>query len=98
MLPEIPAQVRWEVRKRGFWETDRKRFYWVAEAGRRLASASDVLRRVFPSLPEKWDGLDFDQQWRLTQLAVLERCAVRDELPGVQADAGLPLSGEGEPS
>jgi asparagine synthase (glutamine-hydrolysing) len=93
MLPDVPDRVRWETRKRGFWETDRARFNWVADAGKRLASSSDTLRRVFPTLPEKWDGLSFDQHWRLLQLAALERCATREEIPALLADAGITTGG-----
>jgi asparagine synthase (glutamine-hydrolysing) len=89
MIPEMPEQIRWETRKRGFWETDRARFAWLAEAGKRLAVDSVVLRRVFPSLPEKWETLSFDQHWRLTQLAVNERCATRDGIDDLLKDAGL---------
>jgi asparagine synthetase B (glutamine-hydrolysing) len=89
MLPDMPEQVRWETRKRGFWETDRARFDWLADAGKRLAADSPALRRVFPSLTEKWDTLSFDQHWRLTQLAVNERCATRDGIDDLLHDAGL---------
>jgi asparagine synthetase B (glutamine-hydrolysing) len=94
MLPEMPDQVRWETRKRGFWETDRARFGWLEAAGKKLASDSVVLRRVFPSLPEQWDALSFDQHWRLTQLAVNERYATRADVDDLETDAGF----SGEPA
>jgi asparagine synthetase B (glutamine-hydrolysing) len=83
MLPQLPAAVRWNTRKRGFWETDRARFPWVAKIGKQLAADSICLRQVFPMLPEQWDSLSFDQQWRLLQLALLERCGEREQLPSV---------------
>jgi asparagine synthase (glutamine-hydrolysing) len=81
MLPELPDSVRWNTRKRGFWETDRGRFAWVSGAGaRRLVLDSPTLRRLFATLESDWATLSFDQHWRLLQAAVLERAATRDEL------------------
>jgi asparagine synthase (glutamine-hydrolysing) len=79
MLDGLPDAVRWNTRKRGFWETDRARFPWVATIGRRLAADSVVLRDVFPTLDDQWETLSFDQHWRLLQLALLERCGTRDQ-------------------
>lgn len=79
MLDRLPDAVRWNTRKRGFWETDRARFPWVAELGKRLAADSTALREVFPSLESEWGTLSFDQHWRLLQLAVLERCGGREQ-------------------
>ena len=89
MIPELPESVRWDTRKRGFWEVDRSQFDWLPAAGKRLASASDQLNRVFPTMRDGWDALSFDQQWRLTQLAALERAATRDDVDGVCREAGL---------
>ena len=89
MLPELPEAVRWDTRKRGFWEVDRSHFGWLPAAGKRLASASDPLNRLFSGMRDGWDALSFDQQWRLTQLAVLERAATRDQVDDVCREAGL---------
>jgi len=89
MIPELPESVRWDTRKRGFWEVDRSHFDWLPAAGKHLASKSDQLNRLFPTLRDQWDGLSFDQQWRLTQLAVLERAATREQVDDVCAEAGL---------
>ena len=78
-VDRLPDAVRWNTRKRGFWETDRARFPWVADLGKRLAADSKVLREVFPTLESEWANLSFDQHWRLLQLALLERCGERDE-------------------
>lgn len=87
MAPELPDSVRWDTRKRGFWEIDRSDFAWVAAAGKRLAFASDKLNRLFPKLREGWDALSFDQQWRLLQLAVLERATTRTHAAELCAEA-----------
>jgi asparagine synthase (glutamine-hydrolysing) len=79
MLDRLPDAVRWNTRKRGFWETDRARFPWVTELGKRLAADSTALREVFPSLESQWATLSFDQHWRLLQLALLERCGGREQ-------------------
>lgn len=80
MLPELPDSVRWNTRKRGFWETDRDRFAWVSgDAGRKLSLASPTLRRLFPTIETEWPTLSFDQHWRLLQIAVLERGATRED-------------------
>jgi asparagine synthase (glutamine-hydrolysing) len=89
MLPELPESVRWDTRKRGFWEVDRSHFDWLPAAGKRLAGASDQLNRLFPSMRDEWDALSFDQQWRLTQLAVLERGATREDVDDVCKEAGV---------
>ena len=89
MIPELPESVRWDTRKRGFWEVDRAHFGWLPAAGKRLASKSDQLNRLFPTMREDWNALSFDQQWRLTQLAVLERAATREQVDDVCAEAGL---------
>lgn len=86
MLDQLPDAVRWNTRKRGFWETDRARFPWVAEMGRKLAADSICLREVFPTVVEGWDGLSFDQHWRLLQLALLERCGDRSALQDVRRE------------
>jgi asparagine synthase (glutamine-hydrolysing) len=80
MLPELPDSVRWNTRKRGFWETDRDHFPWVGgDAGRRMSLASPTLRRLFPTVESEWNTLSFDQHWRLLQVAVLERCGTRED-------------------
>jgi asparagine synthase (glutamine-hydrolysing) len=79
MVDRLPDAVRWNTRKRGFWETDRARFPWVAEVGRRLAADSPALRAFFPTLESDWGALSFDQHWRLLQLALLERCGDREQ-------------------
>jgi asparagine synthetase B (glutamine-hydrolysing) len=89
MIPELPESVRWDTRKRGFWEVDRSHFAWLPAAGKRLASQSDQLNRLFPSLRDDWNALSFDQQWRLTQLAVLERAATREQVDDVCMEAGI---------
>jgi asparagine synthase (glutamine-hydrolysing) len=82
MLPELPDAVRWNTSKRGFWETDRDKFAWVRDLGRGLVLDSRPLRELFPPVEAEWDRLSFDQHWRLLQLAVLQRCANReDRLP-----------------
>jgi asparagine synthase (glutamine-hydrolysing) len=86
MLPELPERVRWNTRKRGFWETDRDRFPWVKTAGKKLALESPTLRRVFKSIEAGWDALSFDQHWRLLQVAVLERCATREDVGSIGGD------------
>lgn len=78
MLDRLPDAVRWNTRKRGFWETDCARFPWVADVGKRLAIDSNGLRELFPSLETEWATLSFDQHWRLLQLALLERCGDRE--------------------
>jgi asparagine synthase (glutamine-hydrolysing) len=89
MIPELPESVRWDTRKRGFWEVDRSHFAWLPAAGKKLASQSDQLNRLFPGLREDWNTLSFDQQWRLTQLAVLERAATREDVDAVCREAGV---------
>ena len=88
MLPEMPEQVRWETRKRSSGKPTA-----LALPGWRMRGSDSHptrrLRRVFPSLPEKWDTLSFDQHWRLTQLAVNERCATREGIDDLIKDAGL---------
>lgn len=79
LFPDLPETVRWNTRKRGFWETDVRRFGWINQVGRRLAADSPVIRRLFPSARDDWEKLSFDQHWRLLQLAVLERAATRQE-------------------
>lgn len=76
----LPDPVRWNTRKRGFWETDRTRFPWVSRVGRQLAVESTTLHEVFPTLSDNWETLSFDQHWRLLQLALLERCGLREQL------------------
>lgn len=80
LFPEMSEGIRWNTRKRGFWETDVAQFGWVDEFGRGLALESPLLRRLFPPLETGWASLDFNQRWRLTQLAVLERCTVRSDV------------------
>ena len=80
MLPELPDRVRWNTTKRGFWETDRDKFPWVRDVGRRLVLDSCSIRQLFRNVEAEWDGLSFDQHWRLLQLAVLERCMTREDL------------------
>jgi asparagine synthase (glutamine-hydrolysing) len=87
MLPELPEQVRWDTRKRGFWEVDRSQFDWLPAAGKRLAAQSDQLNRLFPTMRDHWDALSFDQQWRLMQLAVLERAVTREDVDEVAREA-----------
>lgn len=89
MLDRLPDAVRWNTRKRGFWETDRARFPWVASLGKRLAADSVCLREVFPSIGDQWDGLSFDQHWRLLQLAVLERCGDRVQWLALSQSLGM---------
>lgn len=89
MIPELPESVRWDTRKRGFWEVDRALFDWLPAAGRKLAGASKQLNRLFPTLRDQWDVLSFDQQWRLLQLAVLERAATRRDVDDVCREAGV---------
>ncbi len=80
MLPELPDSVRWNTRKRGFWETDRSRFAWIGgKAGKLLSLQSPTLKRIFPTLEREWETLSFDQHWRLMQVAILERAATRDD-------------------
>lgn len=79
MLPELPDRVRWNTFKRGFWETDRDKFPWVRDLGRRLVLDSRSIRDLFRDVEAEWDGLSFDQHWRLLQLAVLERSATRED-------------------
>jgi len=86
MMPQLPERVRWNTRKRGFWETEPGRFAWVSPAGRKLAGDSPCLREVFPTIADKWGTLSFDQQWRLFQVAVLERCAGRGQLDSLAAE------------
>ncbi|HSU68608.1 MAG TPA: asparagine synthase (glutamine-hydrolyzing) [Tepidisphaeraceae bacterium] len=86
MLPDLPESVRWNTRKRGFWETDRSRFPWVNQVGKQLAADSMTLRELFPTVLADWDTLSFDQHWRLLQLAVLERCGDADSLHDLRRD------------
>lgn len=85
-LDQLPDPVRWNTRKRGFWETDRARFPWVAEFGKHLAAESKTLREIFPSILDDWPTLSFDQHWRLLQLAVLERCGTREQWRELRRD------------
>ncbi len=77
MMTDLPDEVRWNVTKRGFWETHESRFPWMDDVSRGLCWGSDVLRRCFPKLEEKWGWMSFDQKWRLLQVAVLERISER---------------------
>jgi asparagine synthase (glutamine-hydrolysing) len=90
MLPEIPESIRWNTKKRGFWETDTARFPWLTELGHQLVMESSVLPSVFPKLETGWPALNFDQQWRLLQSAVLERCATRNQAKDLCAEIGQP--------
>ena len=80
MMPELPDAVRWNTRKRGFWETDREQFPWVCGVGKQLAGDSPCLRELFPTVVDEWHTLSFDQHWRLLQLALLERFSERRDL------------------
>lgn len=88
-LDQLPDPVRWNTRKRGFWETDRARFPWVADLGRRLAGESEAVREIFPTLESAWSKLSFDQHWRLLQLALLERCGTREQWHELRSELGL---------
>jgi asparagine synthase (glutamine-hydrolysing) len=91
ILPDVPASVRWNVRKRGFWETDMERFPWLPQIAKTLVFDSSRLRRLFPALEHRWGALNSDQLWRLTQLALLERCANREQVRSLCASE-LPSS------
>jgi asparagine synthase (glutamine-hydrolysing) len=80
ILPDAPQSVRWNTRKRGFWETDMARFPWLAETAKTLAFDSPKLRHLFPALEQRFGTLNTDQLWRLTQIALLERCANRRQV------------------
>jgi asparagine synthase (glutamine-hydrolysing) len=75
MQPEIPEAVRWTTRKRGFWDTDQQRYRWLKPLANELALASPLLRGLFPALEAQFHRLNFNQSWRLLQLAMYERCA-----------------------
>jgi asparagine synthase (glutamine-hydrolysing) len=77
LFPEIPESLRWNTKKRGFWDTNTARFPWIGEVGRAMALNSSMLRRLFPRIEEGWSSLNSDQKWRLLQIAVLEGCATR---------------------
>ena len=83
MMTELPSAVRWNIKKRGFWETHESRFPWMDAVSQRLCFESSVLRRLFPKLEANWGRMSFDQRWRLVQHAVLERCASRQDLDGL---------------
>ncbi len=89
MLPEVPESIRWCAQKRGYWETDTAKFGWLSEAARRLSLESPLLRSIFPRMEADWSGLNFDQRWRLLQLALQERCPGREQLADVVKDLGL---------
>jgi asparagine synthase (glutamine-hydrolysing) len=93
MFPGIPQSIRWNTKKRGFWAIDMARFPWIPEVGRMLALESDTLRRLFPGIEANWVLLNSDQQWRLLQMAVLERCATRRDASdlGRKVSTALPI-------
>lgn len=88
-LDRLPGPVRWNTRKRGFWETDRARFPWVADLGLRLAAGSEALGEIFPTLAAEWQTLSFDQHWRLLQLGLLERCGTRAQWRDLRSELGI---------
>ncbi|MFN0105593.1 MAG: asparagine synthase (glutamine-hydrolyzing) [Bryobacteraceae bacterium] len=83
----IPESVRWCTRKLGFWKTDDARYPWMRETGRSIVLQSETIRRLLPRVEEDWDAARMDQQWRVLQMAVLERCATRGGIDDVLADA-----------
>jgi len=85
--PDLPADVRFNTTKRGFWETHPDRYPWMQELSRNLCLESPALRSAFPKLEAGLDQVSFDQRWRLVQIALLERCTTRED--GVALVASL---------
>ena len=77
--PDLPADVRFNTMKRGFWETHPDRYPWMPKLSRDLCLDSPALRRAFPKLEAGLDQVNFDQRWRLVQIALLERCTTRED-------------------
>jgi asparagine synthase (glutamine-hydrolysing) len=77
MRSGIPESVRWTARKRGFWETAEARFPWMSGLAFQFAMQSTLVPQMFPRLEEDWHTTRSDQQWRILQIALLERCPTR---------------------
>ncbi len=77
--PDLPADVRFNTAKRGFWETHPDRYPWMLQLSRDLCLDSPALRSTFPDLEGGLDRVHFDQRWRLVQIALLERCTTRED-------------------
>ena len=77
MRSGIPESVRWTARKRGFWETTEARFPWMSGLAFQFAMQSTLVPQMFPRLEEDWHTTRSDQQWRILQIALLERCPTR---------------------
>lgn len=83
----VPDSVRWCARKLGFWRTADARYPWMREFGKAVVLQSALVRRLLPRLEQDWDTARMDQQWRVLQIALLERCAAQSDVDGVLADA-----------
>lgn len=88
--PDLPAEVRFNTLKRGFWETHQDRYPWMVKLSRDLCLDSPALRQAFPKLEAGLEQVAFDQRWRLVQIALLERCVTRED--GAALIAGLSLN------
>ena len=84
--------VRWCARKLGFWRTADARYPWMREFGKAVVMQSALVRRLLPRLEQDWDTARMDQQWRVLQIAILERCAGQSGVDGVLADAAPALA------
>jgi asparagine synthase (glutamine-hydrolysing) len=95
-MPELPEPVRWNTRKRGYWDTSVDRFPWLPALARESCLASSWLRRIFPKLEPNWGRMSFDQQWRLLQLAILERCSSKSDADSFLRDGSPTRPGQAD--
>ena len=66
---------------------DERNSFGKREFGKAVVMQSAMVRRLLPRLEQDWDTARMDQQWRVLQIAVLERCAAQADVDGVLADA-----------